>query len=142
MPTDRLNIIIEIPGSLIEVGEILVGQVLLQPPHVFFRKLNEVASDAITDTSRTAVEHDPYVVAFVEADLDEVVAGAQCSEMIHVIARRCARVLREDPLVPLLDSARRPERDRATDARRHDHRICPDWSGHVERLSRLPFAAS
>src|SRR2546429_5329647 len=67
-------------GAFRKIGEILVRQVAEELLHVLASQLDEVAAHAIADAPRTAVQHEPDHVRFIETNLDEVVAGSQRSE--------------------------------------------------------------
>ena len=45
------------------------------------------------------MEHEPDVSDFIQTDLDEMVSGTQCPEVVRVVAAVELRVLREDPVV-------------------------------------------
>src|SRR4029077_12883020 len=84
--------------------------------HVLLRELDEVTSDAVADAARTAMQHQPYAIALVQADLDKMVACTERTQM-----RRRMRVTqdllmpRDDTLVAVLE--RSP--------------LCPIPFGHV-----------
>ena len=61
------------------------GRFDAEPPHVFPREIDEVAPHAISNAARSAVQHEPYVIGFIEADLDEVIAGPERPEVIGVL---------------------------------------------------------
>ncbi len=72
-PIDGEPIVVEVLAAFLEVREILVGQVLKVSAHVLLRQLNEVHAGAIAHTTRARVQHEPYIVGFIEADFDEMV---------------------------------------------------------------------
>jgi hypothetical protein len=63
--------------------------------------LDEVGADAVADAARARVQHHPHPVALVEADLDEVVAGAECAQMLERRALTDLRMLLDDRLQAL-----------------------------------------
>ena len=74
-------VVLEVLRSFDEVGQVLVGQVNEEPPHVVLREFDVVPADGIADTARPRVQHRPDGVVLVQADLDEVVAGPQRAEV-------------------------------------------------------------
>src|SRR5436309_14467216 len=54
--------------------------------HVPARDFDEVAAHTVPDSARAAVEHEPNVFRFIQANFDEVIAGAERAEMIRMIA--------------------------------------------------------
>ena len=84
-PADRLDIIVEMVGPFREIGEVLVRQVDEPFAHVLLRQLDEEAADRVADAARARMEHHPHAVRLVEAELDEVVAGAERAEMDEVV---------------------------------------------------------
>ena len=67
--------------------------------HVLLGEPDEVHADAISDPSRSGVEHDPDRACFVETELDEVVPGPESAEVLHVPSTVELRVLLDDALV-------------------------------------------
>ena len=51
--------------------------------HVILRQLDEKRAEPIPYASRARVQQEPDVLVLIEADLDEVVPGAERPEMIH-----------------------------------------------------------
>src|SRR5947209_15767463 len=99
-------------GPLGEVREVLIREVDHPALHVFLSELDEELADSISDAARAAVKDDPDVLRLVEADLDEVVAGAEGAEVVEIVALSEAWMLRHDLGVlrlepgPRLDCAR------------------------------------
>jgi hypothetical protein len=54
------------------------------------------AADGVADAARTRVQHEPDAVGLVEADFDEVVAGAQRAQVLVVVGLPQVRVLFDD----------------------------------------------
>src|SRR5882724_9221503 len=54
--------------------------------HVPARHFDEIAAHAVPDSARAAVQHEPNIFRFIQANFDEVIAGAEGAEMIRVIA--------------------------------------------------------
>ena len=79
---DRFNIVVEVFRAFREIRKILVGQVDKKLLHVLAGNLDEVAAHAVADAPRTAVQHEPHVLRFVEAHFDEVISGSQSAQVI------------------------------------------------------------
>src|SRR5258706_4953159 len=90
-------------AALLEVGEILVGQVLDVLAHVVLGHLDEKSANPVADTSRAAVQHEPNSLVLVETDLNKVIAGSQRAQMIDVVAAVEPRIFFGNQLVALLD---------------------------------------
>ncbi len=105
-PADRLDVVVEKPGPFVEPGEVAVGEMGVAFLHRLARLGDEVLADAIADAAAARVQHCPNVGAFVEADLDEVVAAAERTHLPYpftfVVALHLAdlRVLANDRLEP------------------------------------------
>jgi hypothetical protein len=85
-PLDRLDVVAEVLGALRQIREVLVGQVDHPALHLPLGEGDEVRADAVADPARARVQHDPHVLALVEAHLDEVVAGPERAEVHGVFA--------------------------------------------------------
>src|SRR5947209_20274780 len=96
-------------GPLGEVREVLIREVDHPALHVFLSELDEELADSIADAARAAVEDEPDVLRLVEADLDEVVAGAEGAEVVEIVALSEARMLRDDLGVLRLEASPRVE---------------------------------
>ena len=80
--------------------------------HVLLRQLNEVHAGAIAHTARARVQHEPYIVGFIEADFDEMVPGPQRAELVcRVRVAVQLRMLVEHSLVAV---AKHPPRYRVS----------------------------
>src|SRR5437867_5904353 len=97
-------------GSFGKVREILIRKVDHPSAHVLFRQLDEVLSDAISNTARAAVQYDPDALRLVEADLDEVIPSAERAEVIEVVTLSQTGMLGDDRGVLRLEM--RPHLDR------------------------------
>ena len=73
-------------AALLEVGQIPVRQILDMLTHILARQIDEEGPDAVADATRAAVQHEPHVIALIQAYFDEVIAGAQRAQMIDVVA--------------------------------------------------------
>jgi hypothetical protein len=71
--------------------------------HVALGELDEIRADAVTETARSAVEHEPDLVALVEAHLDEVVAGAERRQLAIAVALRNFGVFFRKDLEPAFE---------------------------------------
>jgi hypothetical protein len=107
-PLDRLDVVAEVLGALRQIREVLVGQVDHPALHLPLGEGDEVRADAVTDPARARVQHDPHLLALVEADLDEVVAGAERAEVHDRVRLLDRRVLRGDAVEAGLEA--RPDR--------------------------------
>jgi hypothetical protein len=78
---------VELRRALHEVGQVRVRQLdeplLHQPLGVLDRPLRQL----VADPARAGVQHQPDDLPLVEADLDEVVAGAERAELRRAVAR-------------------------------------------------------
>ena len=70
--------------------------------HVRLGEFDEVGANAIADTARATVQHDPDAIVLIQAQFDEMVAGAQCSQMIDMVATVESAVPGDDLLVAYL----------------------------------------
>src|SRR5258708_29919006 len=91
--------------SLREISKVSIRK--LNKPFLTKRcsKFREIGSDSITETSATGMNHDPKIrIVVVEffADLDEVIAGPECSEMTLSIFAQCFRMTSEDIFLALI----------------------------------------
>src|SRR6266436_3329007 len=102
-PFNSFDVIIEVLGAFREIRQVLVRQVDEKFLHVLAGHFDEVAAHAVAYSSRTAVQHKPDAFRFIEADFDEVVAGAQRSEMIRMIAPIELRMLFENGVITRLE---------------------------------------
>src|SRR5690625_4545301 len=66
-----------------------------------FCALAQIAANEVTDSSRARVQHDQNILVLIEADLDKVVARAQCAYLALHIAALEARVLTGDIFEPI-----------------------------------------
>src|ERR1700723_641945 len=80
-PTYSVDVFVEVLCPFFEIGEIAVGHIADEMPHVLFRKLYKVAADSVADSARTAMQHQPDSIALVEAYFDEMVARTESAEM-------------------------------------------------------------
>src|SRR5882724_2096983 len=71
--------------------------------HVPACEFDEVAAHAVPDTARPAVQHEPHIFRFIQANFDEVIAGAERAEMIRMIAPIEFRMLFENGVVARLE---------------------------------------
>ncbi|MNQ49631.1 hypothetical protein D3C85_635450 [compost metagenome] len=97
-PAHRTHVVAEVLGAFLEVRQVLVGQVALVQLRVLLREFDEVRADGVAHATRTRVQHEPHGARFVEAHLDEVVAGTQRSQVLVVVRVPDARVVLADQL--------------------------------------------
>ena len=75
-PADRFDVVVEDRLAFDEESEVLVRHVIAE--HALLEHpaggLDEVLPDLVARSARARVQHHPHMVAFIEADLDEVVA--------------------------------------------------------------------
>src|SRR5581483_7237748 len=82
-PADRLDIIIEVPRTFGEIGEVPIRQMQLRALRVAARELDEVRADGVADAAAARMQHHPHALRFVQAHLDEMVAAAERAELVH-----------------------------------------------------------
>src|SRR5437588_8078939 len=75
------GVIVEMLCAFREIGQVLVGQVDEKLLHVFASQLDEIAPHAIAYAPRTAVQHKPNTISFIEANFDEVRSEEHTSEL-------------------------------------------------------------
>ena len=80
-PPDRRHVVVEGLRSFAQVREIPVGQLPVQTKHFLSRDADEVVAELVADSARAGMQHDPDAVAFVEAQLDEMVAAAERTDL-------------------------------------------------------------
>ena len=71
--------------------------------NVSARHFDEIAAHAVPDSTRPAVQHEPNIFRFIQANFDEVIAGAERAEMIRVIASIELWMLFENSVVARLE---------------------------------------
>src|SRR5437879_12977728 len=64
---------------------------------------DEIAAHAVPDSTRPSVQHEPNIFRFIQANFDEVIAGAERAEMIRVIASIELWMLFENSVVARLE---------------------------------------
>ena len=102
-PFDGFDVIEEMLGAFGKVGKILVGEIGDVLLHVFAGEFDEVGAHAIANAARAGVKHEPDVVRLVEADFNEMIAGAESAEMIGVIAAIKLGMFFEDGVIARLE---------------------------------------
>src|SRR5439155_23183392 len=75
-PLNSFDVISEVLGVLREVRQVLIRKIDEKLPHVPACQFDEVASYAISNATRPAVQHEPDRFRLVQAHLDEMIAGA------------------------------------------------------------------
>ena len=71
--------------------------------HVPARDFDEVAAHTVPDSARPAVQHEPHIFSFIQANFDEVIAGAERAEMIRIISTIEFRMLFQNGVVARLE---------------------------------------
>ena len=81
-PTDRCHIFVEPIGAFGQPSEVGVGKI--NPPFLTLAlsQFDEVPAHPVADPARTAVQHDPDEILLVQADLDEMVATAERTQLL------------------------------------------------------------
>ena len=92
-------------GAFGQVREILVRQVHEVLLHVVAGKVDEILADHIAWSARSGVQHHPHVIAFIEADLDEVIAGAKRPQLVGRCLVRDPRMLLDDRAITIIEIA-------------------------------------
>ncbi len=98
-PTHRLDVVLEVPGSLLEIGEIAVREPGLATLGIAPRELDEIRADGIADAAAARVQHRPHLPGLVEAYLDEMIAPAQRAHLVHPVLRARKALLDRTVLV-------------------------------------------
>jgi hypothetical protein len=80
-PADCADVVDEALAPFREVGEVGVRQVDEPPLHIALGALDEVAAELVADAARARVQHHPHRPVLIEAELDEVVSGAQRAQV-------------------------------------------------------------
>src|SRR6266496_1716386 len=111
-PTHRVDVVVEELRALAEPGEIAVGKVDVGFQHRLARRGDEIPAYAVADASTARVQHHPQVLAFVEAELDEVIAAAQRPHLPHPFLLGITLHLR-DLRMPANDFRKAPRERRA-----------------------------
>jgi hypothetical protein len=65
------------------------GSWMNQRSHLLLGALDEVRADAVPDAARARVQHHPHPPVLVQADLDEVVARAERTQLVHALRVDC-----------------------------------------------------
>src|SRR4026208_1358304 len=73
-------------AALLKIGEILVGEIPDMLAHVVLRHLEKKHADPIAHAARAAVQHEPDLIALIQAHFDKMIAGPKRAKMVHVIA--------------------------------------------------------
>ena len=81
-PVQVGHVVVEFGGVLHQVGQVGVGQVDVPLLHQLLGDGDMVGGDAVADAARAGVEEGPGVVLLVQHDFDEVVAGAQGTQLV------------------------------------------------------------
>src|SRR6266581_2434723 len=111
-PTHRLDVVVEECRALAEPGQIAVGKVDVALLRLPARRGDEIPAYAVADASTARVQHHPQVLAFVEAELDEVIAAAQRPHLPHPFLLGITLHLR-DLRMPANDFRKAPRERRA-----------------------------
>src|SRR5260221_517084 len=104
-PFHSFHIVIKMFRVLRKISQVDVRQIYEELLHVLAGDIDEVAPHAITDSTRSAMEHKPYSLGLVQADLDEAVAGSERPEEVSVIAAIQLRMLSQDRVIASLQLA-------------------------------------
>ena len=91
-PTHGKHVVIEMRRALAEIGQITVWQVGDVVAHIGLCQLDEMGADGVTDATRTRMQHHPHRTAFVETDLDKVIAGTERTQVPEIVGLVQARV--------------------------------------------------
>jgi hypothetical protein len=85
-------------AAFFEIGQIAVRQPGEMLPHVRLRQFDERAANGVADAARPGVQHQPHALGLIEAHLDEVIAGAQRTQVLVVVGALQARVFLNEAL--------------------------------------------
>ncbi len=96
-PLHGFDVVVIVPAPLLEIGQVpvrQVGDVLL---HILLRQGDKHVADRVAHATRAAVQHDPHPLLLVQTDLDKVIPGAQCPQVLMVIGFQQLRILIRQP---------------------------------------------
>ena len=91
-PAHRLDVVVEVFAAFFEIGEVPIAHVGDMAAHVRLGQFNEHRADGVADAARARVQHEPDAIGFVETHFDEVIAGAQRTEVLAVVGFLQARI--------------------------------------------------
>ena len=109
-PAHGPDVVVEQLRAFDQVGQVLVRQVNEPALHFLLGALDEIGPDAVADAARAGMQHGPDPVALVQADLDEVVAGAERAQVACVVGREGLGMVLDDRLVARLEPGPGPGR--------------------------------
>ena len=92
------DVVVERRRAFLQVGEVGIGELRAGTAHLLLGALDEVRADAVSEPARSRMQQHPERVALVEADLDEVVPGAERPELLAGEPARDFGMPLDDPL--------------------------------------------
>src|ERR1700678_2066823 len=90
------NVIVEILRPFGQVRKIFIWQVDEVLAHVGFGQFGKIRSDQVPNPARSAMQHHPDALLFIEANFDEVIPRAERTEMSERSPVVYARMLIDD----------------------------------------------
>jgi len=97
-PADCPHIVIEVFRAFFEVGEVGIRQPAQVDFRILFREFDVAGTNGVAYTPRTRMQHHPDHIRFIEADLDEVVARTERTEVIAVVGIAQPRLVLTDAI--------------------------------------------
>src|SRR5918994_1816588 len=82
-PAQTLDVHLELHRPLIQPREIPIAELALLTLGNLTRHADRRLADRLADVARSGMQHDPHDVRLIEAQLDEVVAAAERSELLE-----------------------------------------------------------
>src|SRR4051794_1300794 len=102
-PADRLDVIVEVLRSFFEISKVDVRQIFMQPAHVISSEFDEVRTDPVSNPPGSAMQHEPDIVRLVEADFNEMIPGAERSEVIDIVGSRRTSMPGDNRLITFVE---------------------------------------
>src|SRR5687768_3946061 len=82
-PAQSFDVHLELDGSLVQPREIPIAELALLTLCNLTRHADRRLADRLADVARSGMQHDPHDVRLIEAQLNEMVAAAERSELLE-----------------------------------------------------------
>jgi hypothetical protein len=82
-PTQAFDVHVELGGPLIEPSQVLVTKTAFFTLRNLARHMDRGLANRLADVYRSGVQHHPHGIRLIQAQLDEVVASAERSELVE-----------------------------------------------------------
>src|SRR5262249_34952150 len=99
-PAQAFDVHVELDRSLVEPREIAIAELALLTLCDVTRHADCRLADRLADVARAGMQHDPHVARLIEAQLDEVVAAAERTELLERLRRTVLTDHVEDAQLP------------------------------------------